>query len=582
MTYTAPLREQRFLLETLADIGTLGAAAGLDADMIDPILGEAAKLAENVFAPLNRAGDTIGARLADGVVTLPPGYAEAYRQFVEGGWMGLCAPVEAGGQGLPFVLSCAVQEQFMSANLSFQLGMMLTMGAVEAIAAHGDAALKATYLPPLVEGRWSGTMNLTEPQAGSDVGAISATARPLGDGRFAVDGTKIYISWGEHELSENIVHLVLARLPGAPAGTKGLSMFLVPKHLPDGSRNDVVCTTLEHKLGLHASPTCVMRFGEKGQCIGWLVGPEHGGMRAMFTMMNNARISVGLEGVAIAERAYQAAAAYARDRVQSAKIGGDRKPVAIIEHPDVRRMLLTIRAHVEAARAIVYVTAAAVDRSHSAKDADARAAAQGLADLLTPVAKAWSSDIGFEMSSIALQVFGGMGYVEETGAAQHLRDARIPMIYEGTNGIQALDLVMRKLSMDGGRHWRALLAECAALADAAESQDGLRDLAGPVRSSLARLEQSAEWLLAHPGVDAAAGATPFLRMFGTVTGATLLLKQALAAHAELAGSSADDFLVAKIATARFFVLQLLPAGVAQEAAVISGIGEIDAFPVSAF
>ena len=410
MTFTPPIASQRFLLESIADIASL--PGEVDGDLAEAILTEAGKLAAGVFAPLNRIGAVEGAQWKDGGVTLPPGFAEALSAFAEGGWIGLNADERFGGQGLPFALACAVQEQWASANMALSLCPMLTLGAIEALKVHGSAEQQEQWLKPLVEGRFTGTMNLTEPQAGSDVGALRTQATPAGDGSWRICGSKIFITWGEHDLAENIVHLVLARTPGAPAGTRGISLFLVPKYLPDGSRNDVRCVSIEHKLGIHASPTCTMSFGDEGNCIGWLIGPEMGGMRAMFTMMNHARINVGLQGIAIAERATQAAAAYAKERVQGRNAAG--QPARIVEHPDVRRMLMTMRALTEGARAIACLNAAAVDRAHHGD-----AGAQGLADLLTPITKAFGTDIGVEVASLGVQVFGGMGFIEETGAAQY-------------------------------------------------------------------------------------------------------------------------------------------------------------------
>ena len=576
MTYTAPLAEQRFVLDTvagLADLATLPGFDGATPDLVDAVLGEAGKLAADVFAPLNWIGDRTGARLADGVVTTPPGFPAAYARYVEGGWAGLGAAPAHGGQGLPFVLACAVQEQLTSANMAFSLCMMLSQGAIEALQAHASRELQSTYLTKLVTGEWTGTMNLTEPQAGSDVGALRTRADPAGDGTYRIEGSKIYITWGEHDCAPNIVHLVLARLPDAPPGTKGISLFLCPKVLPDGSRNDLRAVGLEHKLGIHASPTCTMAFGEHGNCVGYLVGPEGGGMRAMFTMMNHARINVGLQGVAIAERAYQGALVFARDRVQSAKFGVGGAPVRIIEHADVRRMLMTMKATTEAARALTYLTAAAVDRGHASHDP----AAAGRADLLTPVTKAWATDIGVELSSLAVQVFGGMGFVEETGAAQHLRDARIAPIYEGTNGIQALDLVGRKLGQDGGAHWRALFAEMRQDIRDLPPKGDLATLKPYLDDALAALESATVWLTGNDGArlaDSAAGATPYLRMFGITVGGWLLARQAVVAHERLAEGSGDPaFLRAKIVTARFFAEQIVPQATALLGPVTRG-GEL--------
>jgi alkylation response protein AidB-like acyl-CoA dehydrogenase len=445
MTYTPPIAEQRFLLEHivgLAELGGQNAFPDLTPDLIDAILEGAGAFAAGEFAPLNRTGDVVGAKWEDGRVTMPPGFHDAYKAYVEGGWGTLAGPPEHGGQGLPFTLATVVMEDLGSANMAFSLVMMLTPGAVESLKHHGSEELKRIWLPRLVTGEWNGTMNLTEPQAGSDVGALKTRADRQPDGSYRIKGQKIYITFGEHDLTDNIVHLVLARTPDAPAGTRGISLFLVPKFRlgPDGSPaepNDVRCVSIEHKLGINASPTCVMSYGDHDDCIGFLIGDENAGMRAMFTMMNNARLNVGLQGVSIAERATQAAVHYARDRIQSVRAGGvSRDPVRIIEHPDVRRMLLRMKALTQAARALVYYTAGLTDRA-TLGDGEAKARA----DLLTPLVKAYGTDIGVEVASLGVQVHGGMGFVEETGAAQHYRDARIAPIYEGTNGIQAADLV---------------------------------------------------------------------------------------------------------------------------------------------
>lgn len=562
MPYTAPTAEQRFVLDCIADLPGLAASrqfANASPDMVQAILEEAAKLAQNEFAPLNRIGDTVPTTLVDGVVTLPPGFAAAYAKYVEGGWAGLGVPEAHGGQGLPFAVTVAVQEQLTSANMAFALCMMLSQGAIEALAAHASPAQQQEYLAKLVTGEWTGTMNLTEPQAGSDVGALTTRAQPHADGSYRLKGTKIYITWGEHDVAENIVHLVLARLPDAPPGTKGISLFIVPKVLADGRRNDLKCVGLEHKLGIHASPTCTMSFGDHDGCIGYLVGAEGAGMRAMFTMMNNARVQVGLQGVAIAEAATQHALDYAQNRVQSARFGhggpGGGKPVRIIEHADVRRTLMTARALTQATRALVYLNAAAVDRAHIG---DAEGA--GLADLLTPISKAFATDSGVEVANMALQVFGGMGFVEETGAAQFLRDARIAPIYEGTNGIQALDLVGRKLGMDGGQHWKTLLADIRTTVQELAANADLSSLAPWLEDALATAETTSHWLAStNDPDDKAAGATPYLRLMGLTIGGWLLARQAQTAQAMLTRGEGDAaFLKAKIVTARFFAENLLP------------------------
>ncbi|WP_281300346.1 MULTISPECIES: acyl-CoA dehydrogenase [unclassified Iodidimonas] len=574
-SYRAPVKDIQFTLETICDwpsLTRLDAFVDATPDVMLAVIEEAAKLSAQVIAPLNRKGDLEGSRLVDGKVVTPDGFADAYRQYVDGGWNGLSFSPDWGGQGLPFALALAVQETWTAANMAFSLCPMLTQGAIEALTHHGSDALKALYLEKLVTGEWTGTMNLTEPQAGSDVGALKSRAEPNDDGSWKIFGQKIYITWGDHDMADNIIHLVLARTPGAPAGTKGISLFVVPKFLPDaegrpGVRNDVTCVSLEHKLGIHASPTCVLQFGDEGGAIGWLVGEENRGMRCMFTMMNHARINVGLQGVSIAERAYQQAVAYARDRVQSADIsqpGGDGVP--IIRHADVRRMLMTMKANTEAVRAIAYYNAAAVDRAHFGASDDERKAAQRLADLLTPVTKAFATDLGVETTSLAIQIHGGMGYVEETGVAQHYRDARIAPIYEGTNGIQAMDLVGRKLMMEGGRHWRELFQQIRDDLGDLPSQGDLGLLAPYLEDGLDALQNAAIWLSGNDMDkmrDTAAGAAPFLRMFGAVVGGWLLMKQAMAAQDRLdAGEGDPAFLKAKITTARFFAEQLLPPATA--------------------
>ena len=457
MSFACPVSDQRLVLDHVVRIAELAKSnrfAEATSDTVDAVLQAAAEYAEGELAPLNEVGDRQPSRWTDGAVTTAPGFREAYAKFVEGGWMGLSASVEAGGQGLPNSLSAAMMEDFNAANVAFALCPMLGLGAVEAIEVHGSNDLKRDYLPKIVSGEWTATMNLTEPQAGSDVGALKSRATPADDGSWRISGTKIFITYGEHDLTDNIVHMVLARTPGAPEGTKGISLFLVPKFLPDGEANDLHCVSIEHKMGIHASPTCVMAYGENGGATGWLVGPELGGMRAMFTMMNNARLNVGLQGVGLAERATQRAVAYALDRKQGQRNG---LPMAIAEHPDVRRMLVRMRALTMAARALAYYAFGQVDRG-TLGDREA-----GLrADVLTPLVKAWCTDVGCEVSSLGIQVHGGMGFIEETGASQHLRDARIAPIYEGTNGIQAADFVQRKIGLDDGAPLDALIADIRA------------------------------------------------------------------------------------------------------------------------
>ena len=457
MSFACPVKDRRLVLDHVVRISELAKSnrfAEATDDTIDAVLQGAAEFAEGELAPLNEVGDREASRWKDGAVTTPTGWREAYAKFVEGGWMGLSAPVEAGGQGLPNSLSAAMMEDFNAANVAFALCPMLGLGAVEAIEAHGSDELKLDYLPKIVSGEWTATMNLTEPQAGSDVGALKSRAVPAGDGSWKITGTKIFITYGEHDLTDNIVHLVLARTPDAPEGTKGISLFLVPKVLPGGEANDLQCVSIEHKMGIHASPTCVMGYGERGGATGWLIGPELGGMRGMFTMMNNARLNVGLQGVGLAERATQRAVAFAMERKQGQRLGF---PIAIAEHPDVRRMLVRMRALTMAARALAYYAFGQLDRG-TLGDREA-----GLrADVLTPLVKAWCTDVGCEVSSLGIQVHGGMGFIEETGAAQHLRDARIAPIYEGTNGIQAADFVQRKIGLDDGAALDGLFADIRA------------------------------------------------------------------------------------------------------------------------
>ncbi|MBA3897326.1 MAG: acyl-CoA dehydrogenase [Sphingomonadaceae bacterium] len=553
MTYTPPIAEQRFVLETIVVIGDLG----VDSDIIDAILEGAGAFAAGEFAPLNRIGDTVGAKWADGKVTMPEGFAAAWRAYVEGGWGSLDGPEEFGGQGLPFCLATVVLENLGSANMAFTLCPMLTVGAIEAIHAHGTDDQRAAYLPRLISGEWTGTMNLTEPQAGSDVGALRTTAMPNGDGSYSIAGTKIFITFGDHDLAGNIVHLVLARTPGAPAGTRGISLFLVPKFRPDEGGaftvpNDVRCLSIEHKLGIHASPTCVMSYGDAGDCKGWLIGPETGGIRAMFTMMNNARLNVGLQGVQIGERATQAAVAHARDRIQG---GGP-----IIEHPDVRRMLMRMKALTQGARALIYAAAGNVDRAKRG-DADAKARV----DLLTPLAKAYGTDVGCEVASLGVQVHGGMGFVEETGAAQNYRDIRIAPIYEGTNGIQAADLVGRKLGLEGGAAVAALLADIR------------RDAGGegPLPRLADAIEAAVAWMRDAPPQDRLAGSYPLLDMMAVATSGALLARQARIAAERLAAGEGDPaFLKAKGAVARYYLDQLVPEALGKAAAATAGAASL--------
>ncbi len=584
--YRAPVRDMMFVLENIAELPALAALEPFEhaeTDLVAQVLEEAARLAGEVIGPLNATGDQQGSVLANGVVTTPDGFADAYRQFREGGWNGVPFDPEMGGGGLPWAVAVAVQEMWAGSNMAFSLCPLLTQGATELLLAHASPEQKETYVRKMVEGVWTGTMNLTEPQAGTDVGAVKTKAEPAGDGSWRITGSKIFITYGEHDMAENIVHLVLARTPGAPPGTKGISCFIVPKYLvnPDGSlggRNDVRCVSIEHKLGIHASPTCVLSFGDEGGAIGYLIGEENSGMRYMFTMMNNARLAVGLQGVAIAERSYQQALEYARERRQGRAPGtpaGESSP--IIEFPDVRRMLMTMRAGVEASRALVYLNASAIDFSHNHPDEEVRRAKGALAELLTPISKAWSTDLGCELTSIGVQIHGGMGFIEETGAAQHMRDARIAPIYEGTNGVQALDLVGRKLPMMGGEPVRALIGEMANFTETLGTAGAdFAAIAEALGAGVRVLTETTQWLFDNMADDprtAAAGSAPYLRMFGGVLGAYLLAKQALAA-----ADQGGDFAAAKLTTAQFFADNLLPPAVALKRAVTAGPEPLYAIP----
>ncbi|GIL02394.1 MAG: acyl-CoA dehydrogenase [Alphaproteobacteria bacterium] len=586
--YRAPVSEIAFTLRHVAGLGPAlaeGTFGDLSEDLVDAVLEEAGRFASEEIAPLNRVGDVHGSRLADGQVTTPPGWRETYRRWIEGGWNAIAGPPEHGGQGLPVMLAVAASEMWNSAAMAFGLGPLLTIGAVEALARHGSDELKARFLGKLVSGAWMGTMNLTEPQAGSDLAALRTRAERAPDGTYRIFGTKIFITYGEHDLTDNICHLVLARLPDAPPGTKGISLFLVPKFLvnADGSlgrRNDVFCQSLEEKLGIHASPTCVMIYGdgyvrdpESGEpgAVGYLIGEENRGLACMFTMMNNARLNVGVQGVAIAEAAYQHALGYAHERRQGrapGHRGADMSP--IIAHPDVARMLATMKGHVQAARAICYACAHAIDMARLGAGEDAGRWSER-AGLLTPIAKAFSTDIGVEVASLGVQVYGGMGFIEETGAAQYLRDARINPIYEGTNGIQAIDLVTRKLPLSGGEAVRAYLGELRQIATQLRGANraGFGDTAALLEAALDDVAAAADWLLraqAEGRVDEAlAGASPFLRQFGLAAGAAYLAKAGLA--------DAED---GRAALARFFAENFLPECAALRARVTGGAGSLAA------
>ncbi|MFM5924122.1 MAG: acyl-CoA dehydrogenase [Novosphingobium sp.] len=555
MTFTAATADQVLAIRVNAGIEDLARHdrfAVASPDMVEAIVEGIGQFAAGEFAPLNRAGDLEGAKLAGGTVSLPTGFAEAYRSYVEQGWNAISGDEAFGGQGLPFTLAANVLENLGSANMAFTLLPMLTVGAIESLHHHGSESQKATYLAKLISGEWSGTMNLTEPQAGSDVGALRTTATPRGDGTWAIRGTKIFITWCEHDLAGNIVHLVLARTPGAPAGSRGISLFLVPKYRINadgslGAHNDLRCAGLEHKLGIMASPTCVMSFGDNDACIGEMIGAENEGLKCMFTMMNSARINVGSQGVQIAERALQQARRYARERVQSARAGSPSKEsVAIVEHPDVRRMLLRMRALTEGARALLYYTAGLVDRGALGDEG-----AQQRADCLVPMLKAWGTDIGCEVAGLGVQIHGGMGFIEETGAAQHYRDARIAPIYEGTNGIQAADLVTRKLGYEGGAVLMALFAEIAADCSDVPALVALAEDCADI----------AQWMTTSASLDdKLAGSVPFCTMAAAAVAGWQLQRQTR----DGAGGQA------KTAVARYFAEHIAPEARGLKAAATAG------------
>ncbi|MGH8293828.1 MAG: acyl-CoA dehydrogenase [Gammaproteobacteria bacterium] len=564
--YTAPLRDMKFVLTELADLDEVARLPGfseITPDLLDTVLDAAGKFAAEVLAPLNQTGDQQGAKFSNGAVTTPKGFKEAYQRFVADGWNALSLPPEFGGQGLPQVVSAPVQEMWQSANMSYALCSLLTQGAVHALLLTGSDELKKRFLPKMVSGEWTGTMNLSEPQAGSDLAAVRCRAVREGD-HYRLTGQKIFITYGEHDFTGNIIHMVLARTPDAPEGVKGISMFLVPKVLVNadstlGKRNDVQCASIEHKLGIHASPTAVMSYGEKGGAIAYLVGEENRGLEYMFVMMNMARFTVGVQGLGIAERAWQQARNYARERVQSADIGVRHgPPVTIIHHPDVRRMLMSMRARIEAMRAVAYLTAAHLDRAVHHADAKERERAQEFVDLMIPVVKGWCTENAVEIASLGVQVHGGMGYIEETGAAQHYRDARISTIYEGTTGIQAKDLIGRKIARDQGRAVKVLIGEMrqldAQLAKA--SGEDLKAIRTRLTVGINALEESVNWLATNYAANvraAAAGSVPFLMLLGTVAGGWLMAKATLIAQQKLVKGGADaDFYKAKIGTARFY------------------------------
>ena len=592
-TYVAPLKDMLFVINELAgldEVSRLPGCEDVNAELVEAVLGEAAKFAQEVLEPLNRVGDEQQAKLADHVVTSPAGFKQAYTQFREAGWNGLGGLTAFGGQGLPHIVANPVQEMWNSSNMAFCLCPMLTSGVMEALGHHASTEQLQRYMPKLSSGEWSGTMNLTEPQAGSDLAAVRAKAIPEGD-HYKISGTKIFITWGEHDMTDNIVHLVLARLPDAPEGVKGISLFIVPKFMVNadgspGARNDVKCISIEHKLGIHASPTCVMQYGDAGGAIGYLVGEANRGLEYMFTMMNHARLGVGLEGVAVAERAYQHALEYARTRVQGREVGqrsGDR--VTIIHHPDVRRMLMHMKSQIEAMRALAYVAAATLDKARHHPDAIEKRRNQALIDLLIPVVKAWCTELCVEIASTGVQIHGGVGFVESTGAAQYLRDARITTIYEGTTGIQANDLVGRKVGYEKGATAMALITEMRKTA-AALAGGELAAIGQSLAGSIDALETATAWIVdTYPKNPNAvfAVAVPYLKLFGTVGGGWMMVRAAEVAARKRGEPGADaSFYEAKLITTRFYCEHVLPQALAYRQTVISGADSVMALAQSQF
>ncbi|SDR42168.1 hypothetical protein SAMN05444161_3750 [Rhizobiales bacterium GAS191] len=596
-SYKAPVEDTLFLLRDVLGYerhGNLPGFADAPLDVVEAVLGEAAKLAEQVFQPLNRVGDLEGCkRHEDGRVTTPKGFKEAYDAFRQGGWIGLSAPAEFGGQGLPMTLTSIMGEYLSSANLALSMYPGLTQGAIAAILAHGSQEQKSFYLPKMITGEWTGTMNLTEPHCGTDLGLIKTKAVPNGDGSYAISGTKIFISSGEHDLADNIIHLVLARIEGAPQGTKGISLFIVPKVLSEangslGARNGVACGSIEHKMGIHGNSTCVMNYdGAKG----FLIGQENKGLNAMFVMMNEARLGVGVQGLAQSEVAYQNAVAYAKERLQGRALTGAKEPGKpadpIIVHPDVRRVLLSIKAFNEAARAFMLWTALKADVSHRADNAGERQAAEDHMGLMTPIVKGVLTDVGFDNAVKAQQMFGGHGYIAEWGMEQFVRDARIAMLYEGANGIQAMDLVGRKLGKDGGRAAMAFFNEVTSFLKEQAGDENLAPLAKPLEAGLGHLQQATMWFmqnaLARPD-NAGAGATDYMHMFGLVALGYMWMRIAKAAQAKLkAGANGDaSRMEAKLTTAKFFMQRLLPETGAQLARITSGADPVMGLPAEAF
>jgi len=586
MAYRAPVAD---IISTMRYAARLDSAIeeGLHGDLSlelnASILDQAGRFASDILAPLNAVGDRVGVSFSDGTVTTPPGWKEAYRAWVEAGWNAVAVPEEHGGQGLPVLLNAACVELWASAALAFSLCPLLTMGGIEALAAHATDELKARYLDKAVSGEWPVTMNLTEPAAGSDLSAIRTRAEPAGDGTYHIAGQKIFITYGEHDLADNILHLVLARLPDALAGTRGISMFLVPKWLPDGTENDLRCGGIEHKLGIHGSPTCTMIFGDRGGAVGWLVGEENCGLGCMFTMMNNARLVVALQGVAIGERSYQKALSFARERSQGRAPGtaaGGMSP--IVEHRDVQRNLMTMKALTDSARAVAYFAADALDRAQRSSGPAARADAAEEAALLIPVAKAFATDIGVDVASIGIQVHGGMGFIEETGAAQYLRDARILPIYEGTNGIQAIDLAVRKLPLSGGDTVRRLISRMRAASErvGATGVPAFGTTTSQLDAAVACLARATEFMLRSGSDDVLASAAPYLRMFGLTQGGALLAEMAAGLCGDVGTGEGDMHRRARISLCRFYAENLLPAVGGLEHSVMAGAGPLSDAPLA--
>jgi len=597
--YRTPLDDIRLTLDAITNISSICDLPGyehVDPETIDGMLDELGRFVAEVIGPVDRVGDQEGCSVEDGVVTMPEEFQSAWDQFVEAGWSSISQDPDYGGGGFPGAIQTVMTEMLGAASRSWSMGPMLTVGAIDAIHSFGTEELKETYLPKMVANQWSGTMNLTEPQAGSDVGALTTKAIPQEDGSWRIFGTKIFITYGEHELAENIIQLVLARTPDSPPGTKGISLFIVPKYIVNedgslGDRNDYKCLSVEHKLGLHASPTCVLSYGESGEgAVGYLLGEEHQGMRCMFKMMNNARLGVGVEGLAVAERALQLASDYAQDRRQGRAVGSPAgEQSLIIDHADVRRMLLTMRAYTDAMRAVLYLNAAYLDIANQHSDTDTAQDASDRAELLTPISKGWCTDLGCEMTSLGIQVHGGYGYIEETGAAQHFRDARISPIYEGTNGIQAIDLVGRKVPMKNGAVIKELLNEIQQFSQGLDgSSEEFVSIKKNLEEALVATEEATGWIFARGAEnpnDVMAGATPYLKMLGQLVGGWLLARQAVFAEEQVKNGSDKfdtEYLNSKIVTARFYAEQLLPISGSQLNAVTAGSSDLYAMQAEGF